>query len=170
MRQQWPCYCGCYEMWQTPDGRWLCCDCHPDPRPVPPAPPYKFSYEGVESMIEVYSPENLDKLAERVRLGNDKLAKALSRLIDMDHESEEYKTGMVQWHQANARLREYNYQLKALGFQDCLYLDKITRQRSRLCLEQPNCLVCPSIISYWEAEFEKPKKIEVVDSMSPKLL
>ena len=108
--------------------------------------------EGGVFQIDVYRRENIEALKERLRLGNQKLNDAWYQLVAMDHSSEEWNMGIAQWHKANQKLSLYCDQVKELGFEDCLYLNK-EGKKTRKCLgEAISCRVCPSRTSYWETE------------------
>ena len=103
--------------------------------------------------IDRYDKEHIGELKERVKLGNEKLGKAWQQLKEMVHNTEEWAEQMEEWHKANKKLSLYCDQLKALGFEDCLYL--VDGKKTKQCLgDQLGCLVCPSLISYWEREMD----------------
>ncbi len=140
-----PCYvCGSNTWWLTPDGRYLCGKCHPNPDPVSESAP--------PATEEKYSSEVL-ALRDRVILGNKKLNNAWKQLCQIDHESQEWKDLFEEWHQANEKLSALCTQLKLMGYLDCLYLDSNGRKTVK-CLEQDGigCRVCPSRIQYWGKE------------------
>ena len=100
-----------------------------------------------------YTKENINELLARVKAGNDKLNKAWDQLVAMDHTSQVWKDGVEKWSQANELLSTFCTQLKALGYNDCLYIEN--GKKTRTCLgEGLGCRVCPSIIAYWEKEYD----------------
>ncbi len=52
------------------------------------------------------------------------------------------------------KLLDLNTTLKALGFEDCLYIDK-NKKKERYCLQGDWCWVCPSAIKYWKWEWDE---------------
>ncbi|GAI70170.1 unnamed protein product, partial [marine sediment metagenome] len=108
-----PCYvCGSNTWWLTPDGRWLCGQCHPNPNPEEKSAPEMVVVSDqpgeshlvpVSSSKKVYSPEIL-VLRDRVILGNKKLNDAWKQICKIDHESQEWRDRLEQWHQANKKL------------------------------------------------------------------
>lgn len=101
-------------------------------------------------MVKQYSPEVI-ALRDRVRLGNQKLNGAWARICRIDHESQRWKDEMERWHQANERLSSLCTELKARGYEDCLYLNN-DGKKVKSCLADLGCRVCPSKIYYWEKE------------------
>jgi len=141
-----PCYaCGLNDWWQRPDGGWNCGRCHPNPN-LGSAPTLQPN-EGK------YSSEVL-ALRDRVILGNEKLNDAWWQICQIDHESQEWKDLVEQWHQANEKLSLLCIELKARGYTDCLYIEN--GKKIKKCLspgDDIGCRVCPSRIPYWEQEF-----------------
>jgi hypothetical protein len=141
-----PCYtCGSDTWWLTPDGRWLCGKCHPNPNPdsIPKLP----------ATGEEYSSEVLT-LRARVILGNKKLNDAFEQIKQLVHDSEEWSQAMDRWHEANERLSSLCRQLKLMGYTDCLFLDDQGR-KTKKCLEfgdDLGCRVCPSSRDYCSEE------------------
>ncbi|GAI60023.1 unnamed protein product [marine sediment metagenome] len=142
-----PCYCGANDWWLTPEGRYLCGKCHPNPNPG--------SSPELPATGEKYSSEVL-ALRARVILGNKKLNDAWEQIKGIVHDSEEWNYQMEQWHQANERLSLLCTKLQARGYTDCLYLDEQGKKTVK-CLVQGGigCRVCPSGIRYWEKEFSE---------------
>jgi len=134
-----PCLCGTNDWWQRPDGGWGCSRCHPNPHPG----------SNLDTK-EKYTPEILS-LRDRVILGNKKLNDAWEQIRAMVHDTEEWSEQMKCWNQANEKLSLLCTELKALGYNDCLYLDGQGR-KTRKCLEGMGCRVCPSKIRYSEKE------------------
>ena len=139
-----PCgACGANDWWLTPDGAWLCSQCHPNPNPA--ANPGK---EG--QAVEVLT------LLDRAKKGNEKLFLALQQIRELADDEGEYSRQMDLWNQAQERLQGICLELKARGFHDCLYIEN--GQKTRSCLNNPDgswCQVCPSSRKYWEEEFDK---------------
>ncbi len=155
-----PCYvCGANDWWLTPDGRYLCGWCHPNPNPGSAPAMVVVSDQPGESHPVPVSPARgghaLEALAlrDRVILGNKKLNDAWAQIEAMAHDTEEWSEQVEHWHQANEKLSVLCTQLEALGYRDCLYLDGQGRKTVK-CLEQGGigCRVCPSKIAYWEQE------------------
>lgn len=142
-----PCYvCGTNDWWQRPDGGWLCGRCHPNPNPG--SSPTLPSNEGK------YSSEVL-ALRDRVIKGNDKLFKAWLGIRDIE-DRDEKKYQLDRWNEAQERLHGLCLELKAKGYNDCLYIENGKKIRS--CLSNPDgfwCQVCPSRIPYWERDLMK---------------
>lgn len=102
-------------------------------------------------MFNQHSPEIL-ALRDRVMKGNDKLNAAWEQIRQMNHSSQQWRDEMERWHQANERLSILCTELKARGYNDCLYLDE-TGKKTRGCLTDAlGCRVCPSGVPYWEKE------------------
>lgn len=106
----------------------------------------------MEKLKETYSTDVL-ALRDRVILGNKKLNDAFEQLKKIADDKEQWAEGMERWHQANERLSLLCTELKAGGYEDCLYINEIGK-RGMNCLEQGGigCRVCPSRIPYWEQE------------------
>ena len=139
-----PCYvCGSNAWWQRPDGGWSCGQCRPNPNPE----------EGKATPeIKAYSSETL-ALRDRVILGNKKLNDAWEQIKTMVRDTKEWSEQVEHWHQANEKLSLLCTELKARGYEDCLYRDDQGKKTLK-CLEQGviGCRVCPSKIPYWEQE------------------
>lgn len=123
------CLCGSTQFWQPVGHDWVCVACHPD-------------------------PNALDKLRDRVKLGNEKLWQALQQIKEMAHDSAEWSRQMDRWNQAQERLHLLCQELRARGFNNCLYMEG--KERTKTCLTQGGgtwCQVCSSNIPYWEGEF-----------------
>jgi len=112
---------------------------------------YIVKYEGETLEIDFYPRESIEALKGRIRLGNEKLNKAWDDICKMDHNSQQWKDEFQRWHIANIRLSAYCRQLTGMGFSGCLYIDN-KGVKYKKCLEPLGCRVCPSSISYWEAE------------------
>jgi len=104
--------------------------------------------------MEVYSEEVLT-LKERVKAGNSKLNLAWEQICRIDHNTQEWKDAMEQWHQANVKLSGLCTRLELLGYTDCLYLDAEGKKAIK-CSEMGKlgCRVCPCSPdkAYWEKE------------------
>ncbi len=142
-----PCWvCGSNAWWLTPDGRWLCGKCHPNPNPE--------SSPGPPPAEEKYSSEIL-ALRDRVILGNKKLNDAFEQIKQLAHDSEEWSRVMDRWHEANEKLSALCTELKLkYNYNECLYLDDQGR-RTKKCLEPSDdlgCRVCPSSTTYLTQE------------------
>ena len=134
-----PCWnCGSSDWWLTPDGRWLCGKCHPNPNPG--------SNPGEEGHA-------LDVLAlrDRVIKGNDVLFKAWLQIRELTGEEREYQ--LDRWNEAQERLHLLCGDLKSRGYHDCLYIEN--GKKTKGCLSNPDgfwCQTCPSSVPYWEQE------------------
>ena len=140
-----PCYiCGSNDWWQRADGSWNCNRCHPNPNPG--SDPSPQPNEGK------HSPEVL-ALRDRVIKGNKKLNDAFEQFKEIARDKDRWAEGMERWHQANVKLSLLCYELKAMGYEDCLYLDA-QGKKTVSCLSQggTGCRVCPSSIPYWDKE------------------
>ncbi len=111
---------------------------------------YVVKEDGIELIIDVYPRAEIEKLKERIRLGNKKLNEAWEIIRKLEN-SDHWKAELQKWHLANVRLSAYCSQLKMLGFSDCLYINA-QGVKYRACLEPLGCRVCPSSISYWGSE------------------
>ena len=162
-----PCYaCGSNTWWLTPDGRWLCGKCHPNPNlstgsnseeeklpemVVVSDQPGESHLVPVSSGQKDYSPEVL-ALLDRVIKGNDKLFQALLVIQDIE-EGEEKECQLDRWSQALDKLILFCQELKTKGYEECLYIENGKRTKS--CLSNPDgfwCQVCPSSRKYAEEE------------------
>ena len=136
-----PCWvCGSFTWWLTPDGRYLCGRCHPNPNPD--------SNSGKEGpALEVLA------LRDRVILGNKKLNDAWEQIKAMVRDTEEWSEQVDHWRQANEKLSLLCTELETRGYEDCLYRDDQGKKTVK-CLDQGGlgCRVCPSKTPYWEQE------------------
>lgn len=96
--------------------------------------------------------EEILRLRDRVILGNEKLWIAWRKVCETIS-SEEYSRLAAQWDEANKKLDLLCTELKAREYTDCLYIDEYGN-RFKYCLRSDFCWVCPSIIKYWDKEFE----------------
>jgi len=138
-----PCgACGSSDWWQRPDGGWRCGRCHPKPN----------SEEGGLAPEKAHSLEVLT-LRGRVILGNKKLNDAWEQIKGIADDKEQWAAAMDRWRQASEKLSLLCSELKARGYEDCLYRDDQGR-KTVSCLGQGGigCRVCPSKIPYWEQE------------------
>ena len=139
------CICGTNDWWLTPEGRYLCGRCHPNPNPG--------SNPALPATEGKYSQEVL-ALHDRVIQGNKKLNLAWGQICQLDRESQEQRTLGEQWDQANKKLRVLCDNLQGMGYTDCLYLDQ-NGKKTKKCLPTDDpygCRVCPSAIPYWRQE------------------
>ncbi len=111
---------------------------------------YIVETEGEKLEIEIYPREQIERLKDRVRLGNQRLNEAWHVIRKLER-GEHWKAELQRWHLANVKLSEYCKQLQQMGFADCLYKDE-SGKKTLGCLDELGCRVCPSSISYWEAE------------------
>lgn len=129
-----PCFaCGSNDWRPTSDGRWLCTQCHP-------------------LIPGTYSPDVL-ALRDRVIKGNDILFKALLEIEELVEDREVWSREMDRLHEARLKLDGLCTELKAQGYEDCLYMEN--GQKTKSCLSEPGgwrCQVCSSDIKYWEQE------------------
>lgn len=129
-----PCsICGLDAWWLTPDGRYLCGRCHPNPNP------------GSNPSKEGHALEVL-ALCDRVRLGNEKLFKAWQKIRELAEDKEEWSRQMDRWNEAQEKLHYLCLELKAKGFHDCLYIENGGKTRSCMASNNPDgfwCQVCP---------------------------
>ena len=147
-----PCLCGANDWRERPSGGFFCGKCHPAPAsPVALMAEPALVASPLPKETPKYSAEVLT-LRNRVIAGNEKLNTAWDQLCLMDHESQQWKDELERWHQANERLSILCTQLKSMGYDDCLYLDK-DGKKAKSCLDEGiGCRVCPSRIPYWEKE------------------
>lgn len=96
--------------------------------------------------------EEVASLKERVKDGNQKLNEAWSQICQIDLNSQRWKDEIEKWHQANEKLSAMCTQLKALGFEDCLYIENGVKTKKCLGADPIGCRVCPSRRHYWETE------------------
>jgi len=157
-----PCHiCGADEWWLTPDGRWLCGRCHPNPNPDV-APTVAVSDQPGESHLAPVPSagpgEEVAALLERVKKGNDKRWAAWKVIRDVE-DTEERGELFLKWDEKVKFLNELCLDLVAKGFNDCLYIEN--GKKTKGCLDNPAeplwfCNTCPASIGggpkYWEQE------------------
>ena len=97
--------------------------------------------------------EEIETLKARVKEGNEKLNRAWEEICKIDHSSQRWKDEVERWHQANLDLSGKCTELKALGYEDCLYMENGVRTKTCLTEGALGCRVCPSLFPYWEKEF-----------------
>ena len=95
----------------------------------------------------------IPELIERCRNGNAKLWVAWRTICDTQ-DPEQRQALLEQWDKGHNKLLDLNTTLKALGFEDCLYIDK-NKKKERYCLQGDWCWVCPSAIKYWKWEWDE---------------
>ncbi|GAJ22288.1 unnamed protein product, partial [marine sediment metagenome] len=143
-----PCYvCGSNTWWLTPDGRWLCGKCHPNPNPdANPGEegPGEPASEPASELASALPSPALEVLAlrDRVIKGNDKLFAAWQQIRELDGEEKEYQWD--RWNEGQERLHSLCLELQAKGYHDCLYIENGKRIKS--CLSETGgwwCQVCP---------------------------
>jgi len=134
-----PCHiCGENAWWLTPDGRYLCGRCHPNPNEGDP-------------------PNNeFEVLKSRIKLGNDKLWRAWEQIKGLVGDKEEWSNQMDRWAQAKEKLWGLIEELRQrFNFYDCLYIEN--GKKTKGCLHNDDgffCQVCPCKPGnpYWEKE------------------
>lgn len=105
-------------------------------------------------MTKQYSQEVL-ALRSRVLLGNKKLIDAWGQICQIDSESQEWKDLLEQWHQANEKLSILCFNLKGMGYNDCLYLSGDGKKAIKCgAMGAIGCRVCPSDREYWTEEMD----------------
>ena len=108
-------------------------------------------------MPKEYSAEVI-ALRDRVKLGNEKLFLAWQQIRDFADDKERWATVMDQVNEAQSLLQTKCSELKAKGYEDCLYIEGGKKTRScSMASTGFFCIVCPSAIPYWEKElFDQP--------------
>ena len=121
-------------------GGWVCGYCHPNHN------------------VEELKNSKRDALAERVRLGNEKLWRARTQLMSVCDAGDvvNWRISWDNYRNAEIKLTMLCEELKILGFNKCFYLNEATGQRSRKCLTNPDgfsCIACPANQAQQEVYF-----------------
>jgi hypothetical protein len=99
---------------------WICGTCHP-------------------------SPDPLEMVKNRILKGNWVLYVAKKQYFRMPAGSPERAEALVSWMAASDKLKQLSDSLKVANRTDCLYIEN--HKKVRLCLHEPECIVCPN--NYW---------------------
>ncbi len=102
--------------------------------------------------VKQYSLEVI-ALRDRIIGGNQKLFEAWLKIRNIT-DKEEKTRQFDRWNEAQTKLHYLCLELKAKGYEDCLYLD-VNGKKIKKCLNEPDgwwCQVCPSNRPYWGEE------------------
>jgi len=142
-----PCFtCGSSDWRLTLSGEYLCGRCHP---PTSVSGPVEAESFPAVADRDGRSSEVLT-LRNRVIAGNKKLNDAWEQIITMEPEEREREKD--RWQEANEKLSVLCSELRAMVYEDCLYLDGQGKKKVRCLRPGIGCRVCPSKIPYWEQE------------------
>ena len=111
---------------------------------------YSFQHEGTTLEVEIYAPEQIEELKNRVRAGNKKLNEVYDIIKKMEI-GDAWVKAFYQWYLSNIKLRAYCDQLEQLGFHECLYI--VEGKKVQKCdAHELGCRVCSAVHPYWKDE------------------